>query len=86
MEGPKKGTAGYTNFNIVTLIIIGSEECHLLQHGLLLFPGSYRTRQLKYDALNRVCTGGARVAQWGELSPPTNVARVQIPTSTPYVS
>ena len=30
-------------------------------------------------------TGGARVAQWWEHSPPTNVARVQIPASTPYV-
>ena len=28
---------------------------------------------------------GARVAQWWEHSPPTNVARVQIPASTPYV-
>ena len=71
--------------NIVTLTIIGREECHQLHHGLLLFPGSYCTRQLKYDALNRVCTGGARVAQWWEHSPPTNVARVQIPALTPYV-
>ena len=46
--------------NIVTLTIIGREECHQLHHGLLLFPGSYCTRQLKYDALNRVCTLGAR--------------------------
>ena len=30
--------------------------------------------------------GGTRVAQWWEHSPPTNVARVQIPASTPYVS
>ena len=30
-------------------------------------------------------TGGARVAQWWEHSPPTNVARVQIPASKPYV-
>ena len=29
--------------------------------------------------------GGARVVQWWEHSPPTNVARVQIPASTPYV-
>ena len=28
---------------------------------------------------------GARVAQWWEHSPLTNVARVQIPASTPYV-
>ena len=28
---------------------------------------------------------GPRVAQWWDHSPPTNVARVQIPTSTPYV-
>ena len=49
--------------NIVTLTIIGREECHQLHHGLLLFPGSYCTRQLKYDALNRMCTGRARVAQ-----------------------
>ena len=28
---------------------------------------------------------GARVAQWWEHSPPTNVARVQLPASTPYV-
>ena len=28
---------------------------------------------------------GARVAQWWEHSPPANVARVQIPASTPYV-
>ena len=28
---------------------------------------------------------GARVARWWEHSPPTNVARVQIPASTPYV-
>ena len=28
---------------------------------------------------------GGRVAQWLEHSPPTNVARVQIPSSTPYV-
>ena len=28
---------------------------------------------------------GARVAQWWEHSPPTNVAWVQIPASTPYV-
>ena len=28
---------------------------------------------------------GARVAQWWERSPPTNVARVQIPASTPCV-
>ena len=27
----------------------------------LLFAGSYCNRQLKYDAFNRVCTGGARV-------------------------
>ena len=85
MEGPKKVTSRYTNFNIVTLTIIGSEECHLLHHGLLLFPGSYRTRQLKYDALNRVCTGGARVAQWCMRALASNVARVQIPASTPYV-
>ena len=51
MEGPKKGAARYTNFNIVTLTIIGSKECHLLHHGLLLFPCSYCTRQPKYDAL-----------------------------------
>ena len=31
-----------------------------------------------------VVTGGARVAQWWEHSPPTNVAQVQIPASTPY--
>ena len=29
--------------------------------------------------------GGARKAQWWEHSPPNNVARVQIPASTPYV-
>ena len=29
--------------------------------------------------------GGARVAQWWERSPPTNVARVRILASTPYV-
>ena len=29
--------------------------------------------------------GGARVAQWWEHSPPTNVARVRILASTPYV-
>ena len=40
----------------------------------------------------QVCFGeqgwrrGARVAQWWEHSPPINVARVQIPASTPYVS
>ena len=28
---------------------------------------------------------GGRVAQWLEHSPPTNVARVQIPSLTPYV-
>ena len=28
---------------------------------------------------------GARVAQWWEYSPPINVARVQLPASTPYV-
>ena len=28
---------------------------------------------------------GARVAQWWEHSPPTDMARVQIPASTPYV-
>ena len=28
---------------------------------------------------------GARMVQWWEHSPPTNVARVQIPASTPYV-
>ena len=28
---------------------------------------------------------GARVGRWWEHSPPTNVARVQIPPSTPYV-
>ena len=85
MEGPKKVTSRYTNFNIVTLTIIGSEECHLLHHGLLLFPGSFCTRQLKYDALNRVCTGGARVTQWCMRALAFNVARVQIPASTPYV-
>ena len=31
------------------------------------------------------CSGGARMAQWWEHSPPNNVARVQIPASTPYV-
>ena len=30
-------------------------------------------------------TGGARVAEWWKHSPPTNVAWVQIPASTPYV-
>ena len=30
--------------------------------------------------------GGARMAQWWEHSPPNNVARVQIPAPTPYVS
>ena len=34
-------------------------------------------------AKNRI--RGARAAQWWEHSPPTNVARVQIPASTPYV-
>ena len=37
-EEPKKGTTRYTNFNIVTLTIIGSEECHLLHYSLLVFP------------------------------------------------
>ena len=46
--------------NIVTLTIIGVKlECHRLYHGLLVFPDSYCTRQLKYDALNRMCTGGS---------------------------
>ena len=33
----------------------------------------------------RESLSGARVAQWWEHSPPSNVARVQIPASTPYV-
>ena len=31
------------------------------------------------------CSGEQGMAQWWERSPPTNVARVQIPPSTPYV-
>ena len=39
--------------------------------------------QYVFQGLNPIW--GARVAQWWEHSPPTNVARVQLPASTPYV-
>ena len=35
--------------------------------------------------LSALTSWGARVAQWWERSPPTNVARFQLPASTPYV-
>ena len=54
---------------------------------------SLHDRHMRIQAMNNILLAdqalmlarGARVAQWWEHLPPTNVARVQIPASTPYV-
>ena len=52
----------------------------------------WRSRGFPYEEVQQKVAqtwwwhGRARVAQWWEHSPPTNVARVQIPASTPYDS
>ena len=45
----------------------------------------YRFIWLTVFSFSSLTQQRARVAQWWEHSPPTNVARVQIPASTPYV-
>ena len=49
---------------------------------LSLFPSFLATMITKETALWRAW--GARVSQWWEHSPPSNLARVQIPASKPY--
>ena len=47
--------------------------------------GSVKFLLKRTQNLNLHHPWGARVVQWCECSPPTNVARVQRPASTPYV-
>ena len=46
----------------------------------------FRRANERSRSLFTVQIEGARVAQWWVRPPPTNVARVQVPVSTPYVS
>ena len=57
-------------------------DCEILSISPLISPAFHPFRFLSAKNLMALM---ARVAQWWEHSPPTNVARVQITASTPYV-
>ena len=63
----------------LALSIVELQSSLLYRAGLLQFMVTWRLQR------NCFLVRGARVAQWSEHSPPTNVARVRILASTQYV-
>ena len=62
------------------------DETFLLVFDILLFSVSgYQMKHSFSCSIYHFFFGKQGMAQWWERSLPTNVARVQIPTSTPYV-
>jgi len=86
-----------TTFTFILLLLITSQIVSLISFRSLegvkmisniWFVGSTITLQsqwLQVEHGSLIYNGWARVAQWWEHSPPTNVVRVRILASTPYV-